>query len=123
MAVLGLLIALVAAGFTADVVVENYGKLVNGLAAEQAVSGVSLGLVFAVGAAAGLVFVLGMWMFIGGLARSRRLRKRRLELEQAVATGPVAYPGEQAPVESAGAPAGVTAGAPMADRTSGRHGA
>jgi hypothetical protein len=82
MALVGLLLAMATAAFTADVVVENHTKLVSGTALHQGVNGMSLGGVFVAGAVTGLIFVLAASLFIGGLTRGHRHRRQRAQIQQ-----------------------------------------
>jgi hypothetical protein len=72
MAVLGLLLLLSAAGLTLDVVVQNSASI-NVDVLGQTFS-VSPGWLFAAGAAAGAVGLLGVILVVGGVRRARRRR-------------------------------------------------
>lgn len=80
MALLGLLLMLAAGALTAGVVLSNTDRTsaeVFGLT----LSNLSLGGLFLAGAATALVFALGLWALLRGLARSRR---RNLERRKVV---------------------------------------
>ncbi len=76
MVVLGLLLVVIAAVVGIDIVAENTTGT-NGMIFQQTVTGLSLGGIFLAGAITALVLALGLWLMLGGLARSRRKRVAR----------------------------------------------
>lgn len=80
MALLGLLLMLAAGALTAGVVLSNTDRT-SAEVFGVTLSNLSLGGLFLAGAATALVFALGLWALLRGLARSRR---RNLERRQVV---------------------------------------
>ena len=79
MVLLGLLLMLGCAALATDAAIENHGA-VQALVFNQQVNDLSLGTIFVVGCVVGLLFALGLSMFIGGMTRgiSRRRERRAL---------------------------------------------
>jgi hypothetical protein len=126
MAVLGLLLMLGAAAVATDAVIQNT-QLMDAVLFNHHF-GASLGASFVTGCVVGLLFALGLAMFLGGFSRGIRarrerralrrntaetetLRERNAALEQRLATDD-AYPNEPATTGST---------TTTADETAGRH--
>jgi predicted phage tail protein len=128
MALLGLLLMLGAAAVAADAVIQNT-QLADAVLFNHHFSA-SLGASFVTGCVVGLLFALGLAMFLGGFTRGIRarrerralrrdtaeaeaLRERNAALENRLATQDNAYPND---------PATTTTGSTTtADETAGRH--
>jgi uncharacterized membrane protein len=126
MALIGLLLALAALGFSADVIYENYTKLDHATLFGVSIGQQTIGRAFIVGLITCMVFVLGVALMTSSLARARRRRvarrtavaaerdraeslrieKERLErqLEQERGSSAAAYPDETRPVTPSDAP-------------------
>jgi uncharacterized protein HemX len=81
MVVLGLLLMLGCVALAVDAVVQNT-TMMNAIAFNQHVGGLSLGELSVAGAVLGLVFALGLALFTGGLGRARRIRRERRALQR-----------------------------------------
>jgi len=82
MLLLGLVLMLACTALAVDAVVQNASAL-HAVAFNQSINDVSLGALFVAGAVVGLLFALGLAMFIGGIGRaSRRRRERQLTERQ-----------------------------------------
>jgi hypothetical protein len=85
MIVLGLLLMLACTAVAVDAVVQNT-QVLQAIAFDRTVSGVSLGAIFVAGAVLGLLFALGLVMLTGGIGRaSRRRRERRSVVRESAA--------------------------------------
>ena len=122
MVLLGLLLMAGCVALAVDAVIQNTAAM-HAVAFNQPVTDVSLGALFVAGAVVGLLFALGLAMFVGGLGRAaRRRRERRLadqssaeadslraenaRLEQQLAAerdaDATAYPAEPTPARASG---------------------
>ena len=81
MVLLGLLLMLGCVALAVDAVVQNTA-VVHAIAFNQSIDGLSLGALFVAGCVVGLMFALGMAMFVGGLGRSFRIRRERRALRR-----------------------------------------
>src|SRR3954468_15111070 len=81
MALLGLLLMLGCAAVAVDAVVQNT-EVMHAVLFNQPITGMSLGALFVAGCVVGLLFALGMAMFVGGLGRSFRIRRERRALRR-----------------------------------------
>lgn len=81
MAVLGLILLAAAGVLTAAVVTSNTDKLAVDLW-NISVSNVTLGVVFVAGMITTVVAVVGLGLLMGGVRRTRRLRKERRSLQR-----------------------------------------
>lgn len=78
MVLLGLLLMCGCIALAVDAVIQNTATM-HAIAFNQPITNLSLGALFIAGAVVGLLFALGLAMFVGGLGRAaRRRRERRL---------------------------------------------
>src|SRR3954452_25057143 len=81
MVLLGLLLIVACAALAVDAVMQN-GGAVHATVFGHGISGLSVGTLFVAGAVTGLLFALGLAMFMGGLGRARRARRERKALRR-----------------------------------------
>ena len=78
MLLIGLLLMLGCVALAVDAVIQNTATM-HAIAFNQQITDLTMGGIFVAGAVVGLLFALGLAMFMGGLGRSaRRRRERRL---------------------------------------------
>lgn len=83
MTAIGLVVLLVAAGLTLDVIVENTKHLSpDPSVVGQTLSGVNIGGFFLAGVVVGVVGLLGLTLLLAGLKRTRSRAKERKELRR-----------------------------------------
>jgi hypothetical protein len=84
MVLLGLLLMLGCIALAVDAVVQNT-SVMHAIAFNQPIDHLSLGALFVAGCVVGLLFALGMAMFVGGLGRAFRIRRERRVLRRETA--------------------------------------